>query len=140
MEHIKDLLPDPNTPKSLTDSPPRLQPSLDDRILTRVMIVLSAQYGSKWSTQVQTETSEMAVRKVWGEALVLFSKEQIMTALGKLPDYHPEWPPSVGEFKLVCKIGLDPNLVPASHQLDKPRDMKLALDSLAEMKKGLGVK
>ncbi len=102
------------------------------------MVVLAAQYGSRWSTQIQTKATELAVRKVWGEALAPFSADQIKVALDKLPDHHPEWPPSVGEFKLVCKIGVDPNLVPASHQLDKPRDEKLALDSLGEMKRILG--
>ena len=115
---------------SVTKSP------MSDKILVRLFAVLSAQYGNRWTSLIQNEASDNAMRKVWGETLVDVEPEVIKSVLDRLPTEYPNWPPTVGQFLELTKVGKDPNMKPA---LPKPRgDEKIALEALAEISDILG--
>jgi len=77
------------------------------------------------------------MQTVWGHHLRNIDLDQIKAALDRLPREYPNWPPTVGQFLELTKVGKDPLMKPA---LPKPRgDEKIALDALAEMKEILNV-
>ena len=100
--------------------------------MTRLLAVLSAQYGNRWTSLIQNEAAENAMRKVWGESLASIEPITIKAVLDQLPTAYPNWPPTVGQFLELCKVGKDPAMQP---QLPKARgDEKIALEALAEIK------
>lgn len=77
------------------------------------------------------------MEKVWGMTLASIATETIKQVLATLPKEYPNWPPTVGQFLELCKVGKDPILRQA---LPKPRgDEKIALQALNEMKQKLGI-
>lgn len=119
------------TPPSCEDSPQECK--MNDKILTRLFAVLSAQYLQKWTSLIQNDDAENAMRKVWGDILFAVDPIDIKTALDRLPVEYPDWPPTAGQFLALCKVGKDPSMRPA---LPKPRgDETIALDALAEISK-----
>ena len=71
----------------------------------------------------------------WRTGLEGFSGEQIGAGLKRCLDAHPDWPPTLGQFRQLCR----PPAIPASHRpylVDKrpraPIDpaVKAGLDSL----------
>jgi hypothetical protein len=76
------------------------------------------------------------MRNVWGHTLMDVEPLVMKSVLDKLPQEYPNWPPTVGQFLELCKVGIDPAMRPS---LPKPRgDEKIALDALAQMKKITG--
>ena len=125
------------TPGSCEDSP-ATKKSTNPKLVIRLFAVLAAQYGNRWTSLIQNEESDNAMRKVWGEGLVDINPEKIKSAVDMLPNEYPSWPPTMGQFLALCKIGDDPIRRP---QLPKPRgDEKIALDALAEINQILGNK
>lgn len=49
---------------------------------------------------------------VWCSALGAIEPERIRVALEKVSTSYPEWPPTLGEFLLLCKPS-----IPAAHRL-----------------------
>ena len=103
MKKIAEYL---TTPQSSQDSPK--ETGLDDRILTRIFAVLAAQYGSRWSSLIQTEEAENVMRKVWGDSLRGIDMQTIKKALDDLPRHFPNWAPTVGQFLDLCKPSVPP--------------------------------
>ena len=130
MEQIKaylNLITAGSCEDSASESP------MNDKIITRLFAVLSAQYGSKFTQLLQNEDAENAMRQVWGDALKDCDALVIKSALDRLPVDYPDWPPTVGQFLAITKVGRDPSMQP---QLPKPRgDEKLALSALEEIKR-----
>jgi hypothetical protein len=56
----------------------------------------------------------------WCEALGQIAPERVRAALEKVPSTYPEWPPTLGEFLVLCKS----DSIPAAHRafLPAPRD------------------
>lgn len=143
MQPIKDLLPEnPKaiTPESAESSRKTSKISLDEELVVRIFAYMQAKYTHKWSSQIPDDGMYELMKKCWAEDLATVPREFIKQALSLCSKEYPEWPPTVGQFKQLCNVGRDPILIPPERQLEKPRDEKLALDSLAEMKKILGVK
>jgi len=111
---------------------------MNNNLLTRLFAVLAAQYGVKWTSLIQNEDAENAMRNVWGAGLAEIDPMVIKAVLDRLPTEYPNWPPTVGQFLALCKVGNDPTMKP---RLPKPRgDEKIAMDALAEMKRILNLK
>ena len=111
---------------------------MNNNLLTRLFAVLAAQYGSKWTSLIQNEDAENAMRNVWGSTLHSVDPVVIKSVLDRLPVEYPNWPPTVGQFLELSKAGHDPTMQPG---LPKPRgDEKIALESLAEIKTILNIK
>ena len=62
--------------------------------------------------------------------------EQIKYALDIVVDNYPEWPPTVGQFKQLCKLSeIEPDYV--APRLDNPSKPETVAASLAEMMRSL---
>ena len=131
MEHIKNLL-NPTTQKSGNHSKPEPK-KLDDRVTTRLFGALHALYGHKWSSLIVDDDMLNTMMNAWGHTLADIEPQTIKTVMDKLPMEYPNWPPTVGQFLELCKVGKEPAMRP---QLPKPRgNEQIALDALAEMKR-----
>ena len=132
MEHINETM-NRTMRKSCGDLAAKPAAIDNDEIITRLFAVLGVLYGSKWTSLIQNEISENAARLVWGKALAGIDVHMIKKALDWLPIELPNWPPTVGQFIAICKIGHDPAMMPA---LPKPRgDEKIGLAALEEMQR-----
>ena len=126
MKKIAEYL---STQQSSKDLPK--ESGLDDRILTRIFAVMSAQYGSRWTSLIQTEEAENVMRRVWGDTLKEIDMQTIKNALDSLPKNYPNWPPTVGQFLELCK---PPDQLPEFAALPRPEgDPDLADKAFAEI-------
>ena len=105
---------------------------MNDKVPTRMIAVMSVQYGQKFTSLIQNEDAENAFRQVWGNTLSAIGIQTIKQVLDQLPTEHPEWPPTVGQFLALCKVGKDPTMKP---QLPKPAgDPAVAEDAFAQLR------
>lgn len=105
---------------------------MNEKLINRIFAYFSALYGQKWTSLVQNDDSMILAVNVWGKTLDGIEPETIKSVLEKLPAEYPNWPPTVGQFLALCKVGHDPAMHP---QLPKPRgDEQIALDALEQMK------
>jgi hypothetical protein len=104
-------------------------------------------YGRLWTANI--EGIEEQVVDEWTHALGDLSAEQIRYGLSRLESAHPKYPPTLFEFRNLCRkrgvneFGLD--YVPQCYRevrherlLDKPRDERLAKEHLASMRAVIG--
>ena len=114
------------------------KPQTEDNVITRLFAVLGVLYGSRFTSLIQNDEAENAARLGWGKALAGIEVDVIAAALDRLPTEYPDWPPTIGQFLAVTKIGRDPTMQPA---LPKPRGSEeVALSACDEIYKILGVK
>ncbi len=50
-----------------------------------------------------SEKDTRATQLVWARKLMRFSRTEIMDALERVPDLHPDRAPNLGQFLLLCK-------------------------------------
>ena len=74
-------------------------------MLTRVFAVLMGQYGNTFTAMISNDDAEAVTRNEWAKGLRGIPMEAIGKALDTLPDLHPKWPPTIGEFKAICNVG-----------------------------------
>jgi hypothetical protein len=103
-------------------------------------------YGRLWTANI--ENIEEQVVDEWTHALGDLSAEQIRYGLARLESAHPKYPPTLFEFRNLCRkrgvneFGLD--YVPAYYRetrhnrlLDQPRDEVAAKEHLARCRAAL---
>ena len=97
--------------------------------------MLTAIYGQKWTSLIIDEQMLEDMQKVWSHHLRKEPVEDIKKALDRLPREYPNWPPTVGQFLELCRIGKDPSL-PEFVSLPRPwGDEKIANDAFAELRR-----
>lgn len=79
------------------------RPSLDDKTLARLFVVLDAHYPRRFSSQFPTDESERAAKRIWGEALAGLDLEEIKTGLETMRQHYRSYPPTIGEFLELCR-------------------------------------
>lgn len=62
-------------------------------------------YTNKWASQFPDEEFIDEAKKVWAMDLSMLSADQLKIGLDTAIDKYPTWPPTVGEFKALCKVG-----------------------------------
>jgi len=67
--------------------------------------VMMIKYSHKWASQFPDESFTDESKKVWGRDLTGLTNDQIKLGLDTMIDEYPSWPPTVGEFKALCKVG-----------------------------------
>ena len=73
---------------------------------------------------------------MWADELGAMSLQQIKYALDIVVDNFPEWPPTIGEFKKLCKLAeIEPDYKPA--QIDNPTKPETFISALDAMKAAL---
>ena len=60
-------------------------------------------YGRAWTSQFTDDLSLQLAKEQWAKHLGEFDMGQIKYALDRVVDHHPKWPPTIGEFKLLCR-------------------------------------
>lgn len=90
----------PTTSSTLISTPPpsKRGKSLVEQVFTK----LATKYGNKLGDAYKGQDLRL-VKAEWAEQLDAFSVEQIGGALGLATTLHPHWPPTVGEFVLLCR-------------------------------------
>ncbi len=135
MKQIENLLPtaedlQQRSQDLVNHCKPESPLNLEDRVIDRVFVRLTMLYGHKFASLIPDEVHEEELRRTWSNHLAGLTVEQIKQGIDTVMNHFVEWPPTVGQFKQLCKVGDDPaNLA----QLPKPRgDEQLALSALAE--------
>lgn len=60
-------------------------------------------YGQRWTSQFTDDIGLRLAQEQWSKMLSGFSMDQIKAGLDRCVDDHPKWPPTIGEFKQLCK-------------------------------------
>jgi len=74
---------------------------------------------------------------MWAAHLEEFSEARIEQAARAMINEHPTFPPTIGEFKALCKQGWERpehRLVPPNRLIDYDRDKSVGLAALAKLK------
>lgn len=102
--------------------------------MERLFSRLAASYGNRLSN-MWGDCPQADIIDAWRTGLEGFTGEQIKAGLTKMLDAHPDWPPTLGQFRALCR----PPVTAAAHRLylvDKcPREpidprVKAGIDSL----------
>jgi hypothetical protein len=64
-------------------------------------------YSHKWASQFPDEAFTIEAKKVWAMDLTGLTNDQIKQGLDTMIDEYPSWPPTIGEFKALCKVGAE---------------------------------
>ncbi len=125
MKHIKELA---NPNQILQGSQEKSKPisPLNEKIINRVFAVLMVKYTHKWASAFPDEAFIDEAKKVWGADLKGLDNMQIKQGLDTVIDHYPSWPPTVGEFKELCKVGEESRRL---EQLSLPDKSKQAITS-----------
>lgn len=65
---------------------------------------MSGIYGQKWTSQFGDELSLRLAKEQWAKHLGEFSMDEIKRGLDVVVDRFPKWPPTIGEFKQICRL------------------------------------
>ena len=60
-------------------------------------------YGHKFTSIYSDGDIQFEGEREWGRSLAGYSMDDIKRGLDKCVDEHPSWPPTIGEFKQLCK-------------------------------------
>lgn len=85
------------------------QRATDEAMVTNVFKVLHGYYGnpffSKFATGTVSNGEDEGItnaRRIWAHGLRQFDMETVKTALRVTQTVHPEWPPSLPQFTVLC--------------------------------------
>lgn len=109
MQPIKDLTDKalqqpsgiPYTDKSTATS----RPAMKQRWIAAIFEKLRRRYGTQWTTKVGIDRGEIEESmQTWAEILVDLKPVEIAHGFERLDDEAPEYPPSVMQFKHLCRL------------------------------------
>jgi hypothetical protein len=86
---------------------------LNEKLINRVFAVMLVKYSHKWTSQFpdlgEKESIEFIedTKQIWAGDLSGLSPMQIKQGLDTSIDVYPEWPPTIGQFKALCKVGAE---------------------------------
>lgn len=109
MQQIKDLtskaLRQPNEIPYTDKSTATSRPMMEQRWIAAIFEKLRRRYGTQWTTKVGIDRDEIKESmQTWAEILVDLKPEEIAHGFERLDDKAPEFPPSVMQFKQLCRI------------------------------------
>jgi hypothetical protein len=108
--------------------------------MQRLFSRFAASYGNKVAV-MWGDCPQADILDAWQAGLCGLSGEQIKAGLTRTLDAYPEWPPTLGQFKALCRIPT----VPAAHRLylvDRtpvepiPAHLRARIDALVEQMRG----
>lgn len=94
-----------------------------------------ATYGTKFATLFQSAESVDEWASTWSAGLAGYSADELRQGLERCLKEHPDWPPTLPQFRNLCKIWKAP-----STYLPAPRDTKDRSKELAEIMRTLGAR
>ncbi|MCP5004667.1 MAG: hypothetical protein GY941_12125 [Planctomycetes bacterium] len=81
-------------------------------------------YTHKWASAYPDDEFIDEAKRDWAEELKGLTYMQIKQGLDTTTDHYPSWPPTVGEFKALCKVGAESRKL---EQLSLPDRSKQAI-------------
>lgn len=66
---------------------------------------MTLRYSSKWTGQWGTESMQKEARLMWAKDMAGLTQRDVKHAFDQLLTKYPLWPPTVGEFVMLCKQG-----------------------------------
>ena len=66
---------------------------------------MAVKYSHKWTSQFSDDDFIDDAKKIWAMDLSGLTPDQIKQGLDMTAAEYPEWPPTVGQFKQLCKVG-----------------------------------
>jgi hypothetical protein len=85
---------------NLRDSQPRI---------ARIFFRFRGQYGDDKLPMLADRNLMAVTLTEWQCGLSEFSDAQIDAATGKAPEQYPDWPPTLGQFRKICKAEAEGN-------------------------------
>ena len=70
--------------------------------MERLFSRLASAYGNRMTT-MWGDCPQADIIDAWRTGLEGFSGEQIAAGLRRCLDAHPDWPPTLGEFRALCR-------------------------------------
>lgn len=68
-----------------------------------LFLKMTATYGQKWQGYAPGKELLAVLLSEWGEALSDLTDDQIAQGARAMKDAHPEWPPTIGQFRALCR-------------------------------------
>ena len=96
---------------------------------------LEAMYGPSFRNLFDSEDALSVWAETWAAGLAGYSADELRQGLERCLQSHPDWPPTLPQFRNLCKVWKAP-----STYLPAPRDTKDRSKELAEIMKILGAK
>ena len=103
--------------------------------MERLFLRLTTIYGEPKMASFFGDCPQADVIDSWRTGLEGFSGEQIGAGLKRMLDVHPEWPPTLGEFRALCRPPVvnhvhRPYLVDKTPRKPIPPEIKAGIDAL----------
>jgi hypothetical protein len=94
-----------------------------DRVIDFLFVSLSAKYGHRWGSQFTSDDKARVIKGEWARGLVGLKAQELRKGLDACIHQYPDWPPTVGQFLVLCKVsraeaGL-PDVVEAWSQISR---------------------
>ena len=80
--------------------------------IERLFSRFAAMYGNRVST-MWGDCPQADIHDAWQTGLARFTGDQIKAGLNRTLDRYPDWPPTLGQFRALCR----PPVIPAAHRL-----------------------
>lgn len=109
MQPIKDLtnkaLQQPSGIPYTDRSTVKSRPAMNQRWIAAIFEKLRQRYGTQWIAKVGINRDEIQESmQTWAEILADLKPEEIAHGFERLDDEAPEYPPSVMQFKQLCRF------------------------------------
>lgn len=74
-----------------------------EEVVLKIFTIFGIYYPNKFylSTVVPTAVTQI---NIWGGAIQKFDNEVILNAANNSYKHHPSYPPTIGEFVILCKL------------------------------------
>ncbi len=117
--------------------PYRRKLEIADKIITELFAKLTIIYQQKFTKPLEGEAILNATMHEWGLELSEFTGHHIGYALSICTDEHPVWPPTIGEFKQLCRLAdIEPDYQPLMiGNPTKPETLEKSIEEMKEILK-----
>ena len=97
---------------------------------------MAVKYAHKWTSCFPDKVTLEAAKNEWSKQLGEYSTQHIAYAVDNVVDEYPEWPPTIGQFKKLCRSAEREPLY-RKPALPNPSTPETARRELEKMKKVL---
>lgn len=78
-------------------------------MISQIFRLMRAEYGTGFTNRFPTDPAarKQAIEEAkirWAQKLGKYTPTQIEQAVESMSSYHPKWPPSLGEFEVLCRV------------------------------------
>ena len=104
MKHVSQIANLNQIQKNSGITPKSELPPQPEKITSRLFARMALMYGHKFMSLYGDIDVKVEAEREWGRNLSDFTLDDIKRGLDKCVDEYPSWPPTIGEFRQLCKI------------------------------------